>query len=298
MSRTSLWSLVLLMSCSTKDASEPVDSFDIDESEDEVEVADSDDSDESGDSDDSSDSDDDSGPDYDEEDLAPGDCPDTWVLTYALEGRVDITHTPLDIGNAVVYVGGLESDELVIRVPDDGGVPANGQVQITEFNLLQDFTVSVDLLGEIALFTNLLSTVSDACGAATGELTGSVITWDECSYGSDHGTNNWSPDGSAAGPGCVNDYRVEGIVDCVDDSLLASCSDGWLDDGENVLDYVYNQPMLSLDFDSPDLERFTMEGREFGAELPTYTNNRTWLALDGELKSMSLEPTPACLCEE
>ena len=33
-------------------------------------------------------------------------CPDSWVLTYALEGRVDITHTPLNIGNADAAVGG------------------------------------------------------------------------------------------------------------------------------------------------------------------------------------------------
>jgi hypothetical protein len=114
----------------------------------------------------------------------------------------------------------------------------------------------------------------------------------------EHGTNEWSPDEGASGAGCVNDYRVEGEVDCVDDSALASCEDGWLNDGMNTLDYVYNQPMLSLKFDSNELERFTMQGGEYGAELPTYTNNRTWLSLQGELKSMVLEPTPVCLCEQ
>ena len=87
-------------------------------------------------------------------------------------------------------------------------------------------------------------------------------------------------------------------MDCVDDALLASCEDGWLDEGSNELDYIYNQPMLSLDFDDVGLEHFTMQGLDYGTELLTYTNNRTWLALDGHLKSMSLEPTPECLCAE
>ena len=47
-------------------------------------------------------------------------CPDSWLLTYALNGRVDITHTPLNIGNADALVGGLDTDELVLRIPDDG----------------------------------------------------------------------------------------------------------------------------------------------------------------------------------
>ena len=53
-----------------------------------------------------------------------GGCPDSWVLTYSLDGRIDITDTPLNIGNADAQVGGLESDELVIRVADDDGIRA------------------------------------------------------------------------------------------------------------------------------------------------------------------------------
>ena len=227
-----------------------------------------------------------------------GGCPDSWVLTYSLEGRVDITNTPLDIGNADALVGGLETDEVVIRVPDDGGMPGNGQVLLTSFALIQDFVVSVNMFGEIAIVTDLLLTADDECGVASGELVGSTVVWDECNYGAEHGTNEWSPDQAAYGAGCINDYRVEGSVECVDDSLLASCSDGWLEEGENSLDYVYNQPLLDFAFDATDLERFTMKGTDYGTEVPTYTNNRTWLSLEGELKSMSLEPTPDCLCGE
>ena len=211
---------------------------------------------------------------------------------------MDITHTPLNIGNADAFVGGLSTDELVLRVPDDGGAPADGQILMTRFDLLQDFTVSVNLLGEIYIDTYLLSTSEDECGVASGQLDGDTVVWDDCGYGAEHGSPSWSPDEAAYGAGCVRDYHVEGIVDCVDDSLLASCEDGWLDRGQNELDYVYNQPMLTLDFDDVGLERFTMEGLEYGTELPTYTNNRTWLAFEGTLKSMSLEPTPDCLCAE
>jgi hypothetical protein len=232
--------------------------------------------------------------DQDEE----GGCADSWVMTYSLTGRVDITDTPLNIGNADARVGGLETDELVLRVPDVDGLPGEGQVLITSFELLQDFMVSVNLLGEISIFTELLSTSSDECGVASGQLAGSTMTWDECRFGPEHGTPRWSPDDGAFGAGCVHDYHVEGIVECVDDSFVASCEDGWLDEGRNTLDYVYNQPMLSLNFARDDLKRFTMKGSNYGAELPTFTNNRTWLSLEGELKSMRLEPTPDCLCDE
>ena len=86
------------------------------------------------------------------------------------------------------------------------------------------------------------------------------------------------------------------IVECVDNSWLASCEDGWLLEGENTLDFTYNQPLLELEFDTPELERFTMEGSDYGTELPTNTNNRTWLRLVGQLKSIALEETPDCLC--
>ena len=227
-----------------------------------------------------------------------GGCPDSWVLTYGIQGRVDITDTPLNIGNADALVGGLEEDEIVLRVMDDGGVPAEGQVLIAAFDLLQEFRVSVDMFGEIAIVTDLLSTAADECGVASGQLAGSTITWDECGFGTDHGTNSWNPDDAAYGPGCIRDYHVAGVVECEDNAWLASCEDGWLDEGVNELDYIYNQPMLRFDFDSADLESFTMVGGDYGTELPTYTNNRTWLMLEGVLKRMTLEPTPDCLCGE
>jgi len=223
-------------------------------------------------------------------------CADSWVLTYALEGRVDITHTPLNIGNADALVGGGPKDEVVLRLADDGGVPAQGLGLMTHFNLEQDFSVAVDMLGEIRLNADLLSVSEDECGVASGTLRGANFRWDECSYNGDHGKTTWSPDQAASGPGCLSDYHVQGSIECVDDSIIVSCQNGWLDEGMNYQDYSYDQPLLDFAFDSDDLGSFTMSGDTYGAELPTYTNNRTWLVLNGTLKSMELLPTPDCLC--
>lgn len=227
-----------------------------------------------------------------------GDCPDSWLLTYSINGRIDITDTPLNIGNAEAFVGGLDQDEIVLRVEDDGGSPAVGQVLLTHFSLLQDFDVSINMIGEITIITDLLTSSANECGVASGLFEGESITWDACDFGSDHGTPNWTPDDAAYGAGCMENYHVEGIVDCLDSSLLASCSDGWFEDGQNPMDYVHNQPLLNFEFDSNELNRFTMNGTSYGTELPTFSNNRTWLSLEGALKSMELTPTPDCLCDE
>ena len=51
----------------------------------------------------------------------------------------------------------------------------------------------MDFTGEISIESYLSTGVSDACGAATGVLTGSNIEWDPCRFGDKHGTNEWSP---------------------------------------------------------------------------------------------------------
>jgi len=291
-----MWFCLLVVGCSTqadKESTDVGETVDVGGDEDDSDAEDP--ADEDDEEDTAEPSDDEDEEDDDTEEVT---CADSWVLTYGITGRVDITDTPLGIGNAYAYVGGVETDEIVLRIPDDGGVPAEGAIVMTSFDLLQDFRVSVEVVGEIAIVSYLTSLASDECGVALGELSGSTIEWGECNFGALHGGNEWSPDEGATGPGCISDYHVEGTVDCIDNSVLATCDAGWLDEGENQLDYIYNQPMLDLEFDTADLERFTMKGADYGTELPTYTNNRTWLSLEGELKSMTLEPTPACLCAE
>ena len=169
---------------------------------------------------------------------------------------------------------------------------------MTSFGLIQDFSVTVDILGDFTVITDLVSNAEGECGIASGQLEGASLSWDDCGFGAEHGSPSWTPDESAYGAGCVGDYHVEGVVECIDESLAASCEDAWFNEGVNEMDYVYNQPMLSFEFDSPQLERFTMMGTDYGAEMPTFTNNRTWLSLEGQLVSQSLEPTPDCLCGE
>ena len=78
---------------------------------------------------------------------------------------------------------------------------------------------------------------------ASGSLDGDPIVWDSCQYGSEYGTTSWDPDDGSYGAGCIRDYLVEGTVVCEDNSWLASCSDGWLEEGANELYYTYSQPM-------------------------------------------------------
>ena len=295
---TKLWLGVFLVGCTTKADSEADADSSPSESAEETTVQEAEDLDESDEMDGSSDDSEDEPEDEPEEEVEEGDCGSSWVLTYGLTGRIDVTNTPLGIGNAYADVGGLETDELVLRIPDDGGKPAEGPVVLTSMELLQDFKISVDFTGEISIESYLSTGVSDQCGAATGVLTGSNIEWDQCTFGDKHETNEWSPDEGATGPGCMQDYTIEGVIECIDNSLLVTCGAGWLDDGVNELDCTYNQPMLDLVFDSVDLESFTMTAGEVGVEVPTYTNNRTWMSLEGVLKSMELKPIPACLCPE
>ena len=206
MNKTSFWSFLVSMGCSGQTVMEPASP------EDDVDI------------------------EYDWELDEDGGCPDSWVLTYALGGRIDITDTPFDMGNTDVEVGGAEIDQIELRLADVDGAPAtDGQVLITSFGILQDFSVTVDILGDFTVITDLLSTASDECGLASGELDGSTVSWDECGFGAEHGTPSWTPAEGAYGPGCVGDYHVEGIVECVDDSMVASCTDAWFDEGVNEM---------------------------------------------------------------
>ena len=227
-----------------------------------------------------------------------GACPDSWLLTYSFTGLIEITDTPFGMGDTSAVVGGNDLDEIVIRVADNNGSPAGGQVLMTSFGLLQDFGVTVDILGDFTVITDLESIAYDECGLASGYLDGTELIWDDCGFGAEHGSPSWTPDEGAYGAGCVGDYRVEGIVECIDESLVASCEDAWFNEGINEMDYTYNQPLLDFEFDSPALERFTMQGSDLGAEMPTFTNNRTWLSLEGHLISQELTTTPDCLCGE
>ena len=224
-------------------------------------------------------------------------CPKSWLLTYAISGVMDVTDTPLDMGNAREHVGGGNEDLLVLRVADNNGVPSDGKVLLTYFNLQQDISVTIDMLGEYTIASSLLSHADNECGASIGALSDTTIHWGECHYGSGHGDPSWTPESGAEGVGCIHGYHVQGTIDCVDNTPLGTCSDGWLNEGSNPQNYVYAQPLLSIEFADTDMEHFVMQSGLYGVEIPTYSNNRTWLALEGRLIESRLEHTPACLCQ-
>ena len=224
-------------------------------------------------------------------------CPKSWVLTYALDGVLDVSHTPMDMGNGSAIIGGTEEDELIIRIADDNGVPGDGRVLLTSFNLHQYISISIDMFGEYTISSDLFSQVHNECGSAVGILESNELKWAECTYGENHGSTAWTPEEGAAGLGCINNYHVQGNIECIDETPLGTCADGWLEDGTNLQDYVYNQPLLNLEFTTDDLSHFVMHGNEYGVEIPTYSNNRTWLSLEGTLKDSRLEDTPSCLCD-
>ena len=153
------------------------------------------------------------------------------------------------------------------------------------------------MFGAYTISSDLFSQAQNECGAAVGLIDDNTLKWAECNYGEHHGSPAWTPDQGATGLGCINDYHVQGNIECIDETPLGTCADGWLEEGENLQDYIYNQTLLNFTFTAEDLHHFVMRGHEFGVEIPTYSNNRTWLSLEGTLKEMTLEDTPSCLCE-
>ena len=84
---------------------------------------------------------------------------------------------------------------------------------------------------------------------------------------------------------------------CTDDSITLDCSAGGLVEGDNPLAAVHNQPLKSFEFNS-DYSRFEMEGPDgLGVEVPSESDSRTWLMLEGELVDMVRVVTPECLCD-
>jgi hypothetical protein len=104
--------------------------------------------------------------------------------------------------------------------------------------------------------------------------------------------NSWTPDDAASGTGCIADYKSVGTVTCTDNSVLASCSQGNLTDGENKQDEMWNQPINTFVF-ATDLKSFTMGGEggpaiekqkappEPGVETPNRSPSFTWFNLSG-----------------
>ena len=222
---------------------------------------------------------------------------ESYVITYDITGKFNITGTPLGLGDAENDIG---SGELAIRFADGGNAPAPGSARLLSYRMPMNFAVAT---AGLTVTTNIVASAAhDDCGRAEGTLSGTTLGWATCTYGAGHGTPDWTPDGAASGPGCIRDYNSSGNVNCNDQSAVASCAQGDLQDGDNPQDETFDHPLNSFVF-SEDLSSFQMRGAggpagsdDKGVETPNRAPGQTWWNLDGTEKSREKMPTPACAC--
>jgi hypothetical protein len=112
----------------------------------------------------------------------PSDCA-TWLLTYDLTGSRLFIES--DVADYEVTLEEPYSDDLnmgpgrmTIRVPDVGGAPGPGRVDIVEFEMTQDYSVGVE--GFVYVRTNLEVASGEAvCGLVSGDQSsaGDDVSW-------------------------------------------------------------------------------------------------------------------------
>jgi len=112
----------------------------------------------------------------------PSDCA-TWLLTYDLTGSKLFIDS--DIASYEVTLEEPYSDDLnmgpgqmTIRVPDVGGAPGAGRVDIVAFQMTQDYSVGVE--GFVYVRTNIEVDSGEAiCGLVSGDQSaaGADVSW-------------------------------------------------------------------------------------------------------------------------
>ena len=213
-----------------------------------------------------------------------GNCGDSWLLTYQIDGTFFITDTTGGMGNADRP---LTTGSLTLRVPDQDGAPGSGAAQVVDFEHGEQFTVTafgIETITDVAVKAG-----PNPCGVAAGTRSDDTLTWAECTANDQRGVdkNSWTPDDPASGSGCLNDYSTRGNVAC--EGLF--CSTGGLEEGDNPQAEDYHQPLEAFVFED-GWDRFTMAR----SEIPNRTPSRTWFTLRGELLEQELSNTPMCLC--
>jgi hypothetical protein len=222
---------------------------------------------------------------------------ETWVITYTITGAFNITGTPLGLGDTGRDIG---PGELAIRFAPGASGPVAGSARLLAYRMPLKFAVTT---AGLTVTTDIVASAAQAeCGRAMGTLTGTTLGWATCNYGQSHGTADWTPDNAASGAGCIREYRTQGTVNCDDQSTLASCSQGNLQDGDNAQNEVFSQPLNAFVFNG-DLSSFQMRATggpsgsdDKGVETPNRAPGRTFFNLDGAEKSREKVPTPACAC--
>lgn len=239
----------------------------------------------------------------------------TCTAVYVLEATMDIRDTPGERGDAIN--GGL-AGQLALRYrqhsedpesPADGGrvevlhyfvrnemnvEPMSGLVIDTKVN---GFTPTcngiTDLPDKIEIpETCAFDDVRDSEAKATGVYASDdgEVVWQRCvapaAYYDLRVRNSakellFTPDDSSEGPGCLNNYRSQGNVNC-NGNL---CSLGGLNQGDNIQNDTWNQP----------LEKFTLtsDGTEVGlsaTRVPNREDGNTFVSFTGTRSSIDCEP--------
>ena len=213
-----------------------------------------------------------------------GDCGDSWVLSYRINGTFHITHTTGGLGDDTRPISeGL----LRLRVPDKSGGPGDGTVRLISFNHGERFEITA-----FGIRTNTDVDVQGGphpCGLAVGERDESSVVWDRCTPSDTQGIdkNSWTPDDPAEGPGCLNGYTTRGEVICSG----PLCDMAGLVEGSNPQAEDYAQPLNPFVF-VDGWDAFSMEA----VEVPNRTPNRTWFDLSGVLVEQVKDNTPMCIC--
>lgn len=205
---------------------------------------------------------------------AGGSACDTWLVTYDLTGSefvidafIDFTITCQAPHNEDHNMG---PGTLTLRFADDAGAPAvAGPVTIVDYHMTQNFVTGNNLA---SVTTALETTAADACGAATGELTGATLTWS---------------------PATMQPYCRDGQVSCEG----VACG--------TMGSPPTNQPLV---FDNDCSEPLPLDAFEFTNGVGAFTmaavvtsqdsNQTTTMSLVGTQTTMELDPaTPPCACD-
>lgn len=202
-----------------------------------------------------------------EDDL--GDAGDkTCIATYDLDVSVEQRNTPGGFGD------GKEEElqgTLVLRYPNAGGKskgPANG-MKVEVLNLFFASYFEADpfeglhtetTLNYFAPTCNGSSSIEDPTSVpescvssvdrdgksmATGSYSASnaQVRWASCDAPPEYSNHAfYSPEHSATGEGCLSDMRVQGNILCEG----PSCSTASMQEGDNVVDASWNQPLENL----------------------------------------------------
>ena len=224
-------------------------------------------------------------------------CGRSQLIAYRLEGTFRLAGTALGatdgdwpLPGTAERPGGTPAvttaaPNLVLRVHEDGRRVAVVSLELPQ-NVWQS-TVGTDA------WSNVLHQVPhNACGAATGVLDGTVLTWGACATPAAYGTRAWARSDLASGPGCLANFGEAGNIWCSG----WACALGGLKFGDNPVTRppVWNQPLSPFRFSAPDLKSFTADF----FDVPNDRKNaRSQISITQGIEiGRTTEVTPDCAC--